>query len=74
MDFKKVVEKKIEVINKPELKTNHNRNNRFNYGSDALYYGIKEMIEKKAYLKMSNEYEHVYSDYDDEDDIYDDDY
>jgi hypothetical protein len=73
LDFKKVVEKKIEVINKPEIKTNQNRNNRFKYGSDALYYGIKEMSEKKAYLKMSNEYEHVYSD-DDEDDVYDDDY
>ena len=71
LDFKKVVEKKIEVVNKPEINTNQNKNNRFKSSSDAFYYGIKENSEKIAYLKMSNEY--VYSD--DEDDVYyDDDY
>ena len=68
LDFKKVVEKKSEVINKPEIKTTHIKKNKSIYGSDVLYYGIKEKSEKIAYLKMVND--NVYSD--DDGDIYDD--
>jgi hypothetical protein len=68
LDFKKVVEKKSEVINKPEIKTSHSKKNKSIYGSDVLYYGIKEKSEKIAYLKMVND--NVYSD--DDGDIYDD--
>lgn len=54
LDFKRVVEKKVEVVNKPEVKTYLNKPSRFKYGSDSLYYGIKEKSEKIAHLKMAN--------------------
>jgi hypothetical protein len=54
LDFKRVVEKKVEVVNKPEVKTYVNKPCRFKYGSDSLYYGIKEKSEKIAHLKMAN--------------------
>lgn len=54
LDFKRVVEKKVEVVNKPEVKTYVNKPSRFNYGSDNLYYGIKEKSEKIAHLKMAS--------------------
>jgi hypothetical protein len=69
LDFKKVVEKKQEVVSKPEIKTSNIKKNKNKYSSDALYYGIKEQSEKIAYLKMVND--NIYSD-DDDDDNYDD--
>lgn len=68
LDFKKVVEKKQEVVSKPEIKTTNIKKNKYKYGGDVLYYGIKEQSEKIAYLKMVND--NTYSD--DDGDNYDD--
>ena len=68
LDFKKIVEKKVEIINKQDPKVNNIKPNRFKYGNDMLYYGIKEKSEKIAQMKMVND--GLYSDDNNEDDEY----
>ena len=53
LDFKKVVEKKPEIVNKPEPKVNNIQYNKFSYNHQySLYHEIKEKSEKIAHLKM----------------------
>ena len=53
LDFKKVVEKKPETVNKPEPKVNNTQHNKFSYNHQySLYHEIKEKSEKIAHLKM----------------------
>ena len=53
LDFKKVVEKKPEIVNKPEPKVNNTQHNKFSYNHQySLYHEIKEKSEKIAHLKM----------------------
>jgi hypothetical protein len=55
LDFKKIVEKKPEVVNKPEYKVNNTQYKKFNYNQYSLYQEVKEKSEKIAHLKMVDE-------------------
>ena len=52
LDFKKIVEKKHEVVNKPEPKINNTQYKKFSYNQYSLYQEVKEKSEKIAHLKM----------------------
>lgn len=52
LDFKKVVEKKPEVVNKTEPKVSSMQYKKSNYSQYSLYQEIKEKSEKSAKLKM----------------------
>lgn len=52
LDFKKIVEKKQEVVNKPEPKINNSHYKKFNYNQYSLYQEVKEKSEMIAHLKM----------------------
>ena len=52
LDFKKIVEKKREVFNKPEAKINNSQYKKFSYNQYSLYQEVKEKSEKIAHLKM----------------------
>jgi hypothetical protein len=52
LDFKKMVEKKPEVVNKPEYKVNNTQYKKFSYNQYSLYQEVKEKSEKIAHLKM----------------------
>jgi hypothetical protein len=52
LDFKKIVEKKHEVVNKPEPKINNSQYKKFSYNQYSLYQEVKEKSEKIAHLKM----------------------
>ena len=52
LDFKKIVEKKQEVVNKPEPKINNSQYKKFSYNQYSLYQEVKEKSEKIAHLKM----------------------
>ena len=52
LDFKKIVEKKQEVVNKPEPKINNSQYRKFNYNQYSLYQEVKEKSEMIAHLKM----------------------
>lgn len=52
LDFKKIVEKKQEVVNKPEPKINNTQYKQFSYNQYSLYQEVKEKSEKIAHLKM----------------------
>ena len=53
LDFKKVVEKKPEVVNKPEPKVSNTQHKKFSYNHQySLYQEIKEKSERIAHLKM----------------------
>jgi hypothetical protein len=55
LDFKKIVEKRPEVVSKPEPKINHMQSNRFKYNQHSLYNEIKVNSEKIAQLKIMND-------------------
>jgi hypothetical protein len=52
LDFKKVVEKKPEVVNKPEPKVTNTQHKKFTYNQYSLYQEIKEKSEKIAHSRM----------------------
>jgi hypothetical protein len=52
LDFKKVVEKKPEIVNKPEPKVTNIQHKKFIYNQYSLYQEIKEKSEKIAHLRM----------------------
>ena len=53
LDFKKVVEKKPETVNKPEPNVSNTQHKKFSYNHQySLYQEIKEKSEKIAHLKM----------------------
>jgi len=52
LDFKKIVEKKQDVVNKPEPKINNSKYRKFNYNQYSLYQEVKEKSEMIAHLKM----------------------
>jgi len=52
LDFKKIVEKKHEVVNKPEPKINNSQYKKFSYNQYSLYQEVKEKSEMIAHLKM----------------------
>lgn len=52
LDFKKVVEKKPEIVNKPEPKVTNIQHKKFTYNQYSLYQEIKEKSEKIAHLRM----------------------
>ena len=52
LDFKKIVEKKHEVVIKPEPKINNTQYKKFSYNQYSLYQEVKEKSEKIAHLKM----------------------
>jgi hypothetical protein len=53
LDFKKVVEKKPETVNKPEPKVSNTQHKKFSCNHQySLYQEIKEKSEKIAHLKM----------------------
>ena len=52
LDFKKVVEKKPEIVNKPEPKVTNIQHKKFTYSQYSLYQEIKEKSEKIAHLRM----------------------
>ena len=52
LDFKKIVEKKPEVVNKPEHKVSNTQYKKFSYNQYSLYQEVKEKSEKIAHLKM----------------------
>ena len=52
LDFKKIVEKKHEVVNKPEPKINNTQYKKFSYNQYSLYQEVKEKSEMIAHLKM----------------------
>ena len=52
LDFKKVVEKKPEVVNKTEPKVNSMQYKKSNYSQYSLYQEIREQSERFAKLKM----------------------
>ena len=49
---KKIVEKKHEVVIKPEPKINNTQYKKFSYNQYSLYQEVKEKSEKIAHLKM----------------------
>ena len=55
LDFKKIVEKKHEVVSKPEYKVNNTQYKKFNNNQYSLYQEVKEKSEKIAHLKMVDE-------------------
>jgi hypothetical protein len=55
LDFKKIIEKKHEVVSKPEYKLNNTQYKKFNYNQYSLYQEVKEKSEKIAHLKMVDE-------------------
>jgi hypothetical protein len=52
LDFKKIVEKKPDVVNKPDYKVNSTQYKKFNYNQYSLYQEVKEKSEMIANLKM----------------------
>jgi len=53
LDFKKVVEKKPETVNKPEPNVSNTQHKKFSYNHQySLYQEIKEKSEKIAHLRM----------------------
>ena len=52
LDFKKIVEKKPEVVNKPEHKVSNTQYKKFSYNQYSLYQEVKEKSEMIAHLKM----------------------
>ena len=52
LDFKKVVEKKPEVVNKTEPKVSSTQYKKSNYSQYSLYQEIREQSERFAKLKM----------------------
>jgi hypothetical protein len=52
LDFKKVVEKKPEVVNKTEPKVSSMQYKKYNYSQYSLYQEIREQSERIAKLKM----------------------
>lgn len=55
LDFKKIVEKRPEVVSKPEPKITHTQNSRFKYNQHSLCNEIKVNSEKIAHLKIMND-------------------
>ena len=52
LDFKKIVEKKPEVVNKPDYKVSSTQYKKFSYNQYSLYQEVKEKSEKIAHMKM----------------------
>jgi hypothetical protein len=52
LDFKKIVEKKPEVVNKPDHKVSNTQYKKFSYNQYSLYQEVKEKSEMIAHLKM----------------------
>lgn len=52
LDFKKIVEKKSVVVNKPEQKISNPQYKKFNHSQYSLYQEVKEKSEMIANLKM----------------------
>ena len=52
LDFKKIVEKKPEVVNKPDYKVSSKQYKKFSYNQYSLYQEVKEKSEKIAHMKM----------------------
>ena len=52
LDFKKIVEKKPDIINNPEHKVSNTQYKKFSYNQYSLYQEVKEKSEMIAHLKM----------------------
>jgi hypothetical protein len=52
LDFKKIVEKKPEVVNKPEHKVSNTQYKKFSYNQYSLYQEVKEKSEMIAHYRM----------------------
>ena len=52
LDFKKIVEKKPDIVNKPEQKITNTQYKKFNHSQYSLYQEVKEKSEMIAHYRM----------------------